>query len=259
VSAPAERSVTVNGQPCRVWESGTGAPVVYLAGIVGLPRWTPFLERLAARRRVVAPSLPGFSGGLGHDRLDSHLDWIAATLDLLEGAGVGSADLVGASVGGALAAEVAAMSPASVKKLVLIAPFGIYDEREPVADPFAQAPGAMPGMCCADPAKVAALLEMPAGTDPIEWQVSQVRASEAAARLLWPTSDTGLAKRLHRIACPTLVLWGSRDALVPASYAKRFADGIRGKTQVRSIEGAGHLADLDAPDKVADAVLEFLG
>jgi len=259
VSAPAERSVTVNGQACRVWEQGTGAPLVYLAGILGLPRWTPFLDRLAARRRVIVPSLPGFSGALGHDLLDSHLDWIAATLDLMDGAAAGPADLVGASTGGALAAEVAALSPAAVKKLVLVAPFGIFDEREPSADPFAQAPGAMPGMCCADPAKVTALLEMPAGTDPIEWQVSQVRASEAAARLLWPTGDTGIAKRLHRITCPTLVLWGSRDALVPASYAKRFADGIRGKTEVRGVEGAGHLADLDAPDKVADAVLQFLG
>jgi pimeloyl-ACP methyl ester carboxylesterase len=259
VSAPAERSVTVNGQPCRVWEAGTGAPVFYLAGILGLPRWTPFLERLAACRRVITPSLPGFAGALGHDRIDGHLEWISAALDLLDAVGLAGGDLVGASVGGALAAEVAAMSPASVKKLVLIAPFGLFDEREPVTDPFAQAPGLMPGMCCADPARVAALLEAPPGTEPIEWQVSQVRAAEAAARLLWPTSDTGLAKRLHRIACPTLVLWGSRDAIVPASYAKRFADGIRGRTQVRSIEGAGHLADLDAPDAVADAVLSFLG
>jgi pimeloyl-ACP methyl ester carboxylesterase len=259
MSAPAERGVMVNGQPCRVWEAGAGAPVGYLAGILGLPRWTPFLERLAARRRVIAPSLPGFPGAIGHDRIDSHLDWISATLDLLDAAGLGGADLIGASVGGALAAEVAAMSPASVKKLVLIAPFGIFDAREPGADPFAQAPGVMPGMCCADPAKVAALVEPPAGTDPIEWQVAQVRASEAAARLLWPTTDTGVVKRLHRIACPSLILWGSRDALVPASYAKRFADGIRGRTEVRSIEGAGHLADLDAPEKVADAVLDFLG
>jgi pimeloyl-ACP methyl ester carboxylesterase len=116
----------------------------------------------------------------------------------------------------------------------------------------------MPGLCCADPARVTALLEAPAGTDAIEWQVSQVRAAEAAARLLWPLGDTGLAKRLHRISCPTLVLWGSRDAIVPASYAKRFADGIRGKTQVASVEGAGHLADLDAPDAAATAVLSFL-
>jgi pimeloyl-ACP methyl ester carboxylesterase len=259
VSAPAERSITVNGKPCRVWEKGTGAPVGYLAGLLGLPKWTPFLDKLAARRRVIVPSIPGFSGALGHDQLDTHLDWIATALDLVEGAGLVRADLIGASVGGTLAAEVAAIAPTYVKKLVLLAPFGIYDEREPVLDVFAQAPGVMPGIACAQAGRVAELLEQPKDLDPIEWQVAQVRAQEAAARLLWPTSDTGIAKRLHRIQAPTLLIWGSRDAVIPASYAKRFADGIRAGTQVRSIDGAGHLVDLDAPDAVAEAVLGFLG
>jgi pimeloyl-ACP methyl ester carboxylesterase len=259
VSAPAERSIAVNGKPCRVWEKGTGAPVGYLAGLLGLPKWTPFLDRLAARRRVIVPSIPGFSGALGHDQLDTHLDWIIATLDLLDAADLDGCELAGHSVGGMLAAEVAAFSRATVKKLVLLAPFGIYDEREPVLDVFAQAPGVMPGIACAQAGRVAELLEQPKDLDPIEWQVVQVRAQEAAARLLWPTSDTGIAKRLHRIQAPTLLVWGSRDAVIPASYAKRFADGIRAKTQVRSIDGAGHLVDLDAPDAVAEAVLGFLG
>jgi pimeloyl-ACP methyl ester carboxylesterase len=81
---------------------------------------------------------------------------------------------------------------------------------------------------------------------------------EAAARLLWPLGDRGLAKRLHRIAAPTLLLWGSEDRIVPASYAKRFAEGIAGKAEVRSIPGAGHRLDLDAPDGAAEAVLAFL-
>ena len=58
-----------------------------------------------------------------------------------------------------------------------------------------------------------------------------MRALEAAARLLWPIGDRGLAKRLHRITAPTLLLWGSEDRIVPASYAKRFAAGIAGRTR----------------------------
>ena len=88
--------------------------------------------------------------------------------------------------------------------------------------------------------------------------MGQVRAMEAAARLLWPLGNRGLAKRLHRITAPTLLLWGSEDRIVPASYAKRFAAGIAGKTEIRSIAGAGHRADLDAPDATAEAVLAFL-
>ena len=149
MSAPAERSVTVNDEQCRVWEKGQGSPVFYLAGIAGLPRWTPFLDRLAERHRVVAPSLPGFSGATGHDRLDTLLDWISATLDLLEAAGLAGGDLIGASIGGALAAEAAAMAPGLVRRLVLIAPFGLYDRASPPLDPWAQKPGTWPGFVSA--------------------------------------------------------------------------------------------------------------
>ena len=131
--------------------------------------------------------------------------------------------------------------------------------REPVADVFAQRASELPPLFSAKPAEYAATLACPEGEDEVEWQIGQVRAMEAAARLLWPTGDLGLAKRLHRITAPTLLLWGSEDRIVPASYAKRFADGIAGPTEVRSIAGAGHRLDLDAPEEAAEAVLGFLG
>ena len=86
----------------------------------------------------------------------------------------------------------------------------------------------------------------------------RTRAQEAAARLLWPIGDLGLAKRLHRIRATTLILWGDQDRVVPASYAKRFAEAIAGDTTLQTIKGAGHLADLDAPDPTASTILDFL-
>lgn len=259
MSAVTERNVAVNGAPCRVWEKGRGAPVFYLAGFGGLPRWTPFLDRLAEHRRVVAPSLPGFPGGSGHDRLDTVLDWIGATLDLLEGAGMAGADLIGASVGGALAAEVAAMSPALVRRLVLIAPFGLYDPEAPPADPWAQKPGTLPALLSADAKTYTDFMAPPEGIAPEEWSIVTTRASEAAARLLWPLGDTRLERRLHRIRCPTLIVWGAGDKVLPPSYAERLAKGITGKTAMAIIPGAGHIAELDAPGRVAEAVLTALG
>lgn len=260
MSAPVERTVSVNGEPCRVLEKGSGAPLGYLAGLGGLPRWSPFLDRLAERRRVIVPSIPGFPGGLGHERLDTTEDWIAATLDLLEAAGLEGANLVGASVGGMLAAEAAAFSRATVKRLVLIAPFGLYDASEPVADLFARAPLELSAIWTSKPEALAERFAPPADAERLEeFQMELYRANVATARLVWPFGDRGLAKRLHRITAPTLLVWGSADRVVPASYAKRFADKIRGRTQVRSIEGAGHLADADEPEAVARAVLEFLG
>ncbi len=256
---PAERRVSLpRGIDARVWEKGEGEPVGFLGGLRGLPRWIPFLDRLAERRHVIAPSLPGFPGATGHLLLDDLPDWLAATLDLLEASGLETADLIGASVGGALAAEVAAFSRASVRRLVLIAPLGLFDASEPVADLFALRRSEVSALLSSRPDALDAFLAKPEGEDEIEWQVVQARAQEAAARLLWPTGDLGLAKRLHRIHAPTLLLSGSEDRVLPASYAKRFADGLGGLVQVQQIEGAGHLLELDAPDAAADAVLAFL-
>jgi pimeloyl-ACP methyl ester carboxylesterase len=252
------RSVAVNGLDCRVWEKGQGAPVGFLAGLGGLPSWPPFLDRLGERHRVVVPSLPGFPGALGHDRLDDIADWITAVLDLLDGASLSGADLIGASVGGMLAAEVAALSRASVKHLVLIAPFGLYDDADPTADPFATTPENLPGLLAANPDRLAERLSAPDGADAAEWAIELTRAHTAAARLLWPFGDRGLGKRLHRITARTLIVWGSADRILPPTYADRFARKIAGPTTVHKIEAAGHLVDVDAPDELARAVDEFL-
>lgn len=257
---PSVRSVQLGGSSYRVWEKGEGPPVGFLGGLRGLPRWPAFLDRLAEHRRVIAPSLPGFPGATtGHRELDDLPDWVSATLDLLEASGLEGADLVGASVGGALAAEVAAFARACVRRLVLIAPFGLFDVREPVADIWAVRESQLPELLSARPERLAAFLERPDGEDPVDWRIVQGRANEAAARLLWPTCDRGLAKRLHRIVSPTLILFGNEDRVVPPSYAKSFADRISAWVEVRSIEGAGHMAEIDAPDDVADAILAFLG
>jgi pimeloyl-ACP methyl ester carboxylesterase len=254
--AAAERSVEVNGVPCRVWEKGVGEPVGYLAGLGGLPAWTPFLDRLAARRRVVAPSLPGFPGAGGLEKLDDLLDWVTATLDLLEGAGLAGADLIGASVGGMLAAEVAALSPATVKRLALVAPFGLFDAARPTADVFAITPDQLPALLCENPATFAARMAPPAGADAEEWMIVLARAAQAAARLLWPLGERGLAKRLHRISAPTLIVWGAADQVIPPAYAETLAAGIRGPTRTATIAGAGHLVDVDAPDELARTICD---
>ena len=255
----ATRNARVRGEQVRVWEKGRGRPLGVLSGLFGFPSWTPFLEALSSRRRVVVPSLPGHPGGGDFRRLDDLADWVIATQELIEAAGLAGADVVGLGPGGTLAAEVAAFAPGFVKRLALVAPFGLYDEREPVADFWAKRATELPATFSAQPEKFAAeVLAPPAGADPIEFQVQQVRALEAAARLLWPFGDRGLGKRLHRIAAPTLLVWGGADRIVPASYAKRFAAGIAGRTRIRSLPDAGHRADFDAPEALAKAVLAFL-
>jgi pimeloyl-ACP methyl ester carboxylesterase len=248
-----ERTVRIGGESIRVWEKGKGAPIGYFAGLGGLNEWTPFLDSLASRRRVIVPSLPGFpGGGLLHKQLDTFADWVICTLDLLEASGLEGCELVGHSIGGLLAAEAAAFSRASVKSLVLIAPFGLYDETEPPADPWARRLPEIAPLFSAKPAEYAAArLTPPPGLsadDLTEWTIVQARAVESASRLLWPLGELGLVKRLHRITCPVKLVWGAEDRVIPPSYAKRFAQGLPGSADLQVIAGAGHALDFDAPE-----------
>jgi pimeloyl-ACP methyl ester carboxylesterase len=258
VSDPETLTVDVNGFPTRIWRKGSGPKIGFRAGFGGLPRWVPFLEELAQSRTVIVPSLPGFPGGdRGHTVLDTHLDWLLAIRDLLDKAELNGCDLAGSSVGASLALEMAALWPTSVRRLALIAPFGLFDEKDPPTDPWAQRGDAVAGLMCADPAIWTALKSVPEGANSVEWPIEQVRASEAAARIFWPLGNTRLEKRLGLVKAPTLLLWGAQDRIMPRSYADRFCSGIHGKTDVKVIDGAGHLAELDKPAEVAAAVVAF--
>lgn len=259
MSEPEASTIEVNGFSTRVWRKGIGPRLGFLAGFGGLPRWVPFLDDLAHLRTVIVPSLPGFPGGdRGHTVLDSHLDWLLAVREILDQVGLDGADLVGSSVGASLAAEAAALWPATVRKLVLIAPFGLFDEKNPPTDPWAQRSDAVPGLMCADPENWKALKSPPEGTNSIEWPIEQVRANEAAARIFWPLGNTRIEKRLRLIKAPTLLLWGEQDKVMPQAYAETFAKAIAGPTTTRIIAGAGHLAELDKPAEVAREINRFL-
>jgi pimeloyl-ACP methyl ester carboxylesterase len=258
LSQPETLTIDVNGFSTRIWRHGTGPKLGFLAGLGGLPRWMPFLDELAKSHTVIVPSLPGFPGGdRGHSVLDSHLDWLLAVREILDRAGLTGADLAGSSVGASLAAEVAALWPQTVGKLALIAPFGLFDETNPPADPWAQRADAVPGLMCADPEIWKAMKAVPEGANSVEWPIEQVRANEAAARIFWPLGNTRIEKRLRLIRAPTLLLWGEHDRIMPVAYADKFAKSIAGPTTVKIVAGAGHLAELDKPAEVVREISEF--
>ena len=233
MSEPHVFSVEVNGFASRVWQAGAGPKLGFLAGFGGLPRWVPFLDALARERTLIVPSLPGFPGGdRGHTVLDSQLDWVLAVRELLHRAGLDGADLAGGSVGGSFAAEVAAIWPDRVRRLALIAPWGLFDENEPATDPWAQRAPDVPALMCADAERWSALKAEPEGANSPEWTIEQTRAAEAAARAFWPLGNTKLEKRLPLINAPTLLMWGAEDRVMPPTYADRFAACDRRPTEI---------------------------
>jgi pimeloyl-ACP methyl ester carboxylesterase len=177
---------------------------------------------------------------------------------LLQKAGLEGADLAGNSVGGSFAAEVAAIWPHAVRRLALIAPWGLFDEKDPMTDPWAQRAPDVPALLCADPERWNQLKAEPEGANSPEWPIEQTRANEAAARAFWPLGNTRIEKRLPLIAAPTLLIWGEDDRIMPRGYADRFAAAIAGRTEITTIPGAGHLAELDKPDEVAAAILRWM-
>ena len=258
MSEPTTSTIDINGHACRVWTKGSGPKIGWLAGFGGLPRWVPFLDELAKSRTVIVPSLPGHPGATGHTLLDSHLDWIVAVRQIIAKSGLEGEDLAGSSVGGSFIAELAALWPSQVKRIAMIAPWGLFDENDPATDVWAQRPDDQPGVLCANPQIWTDLKAVPPGANSVEWPIEQVRASEAAARVFWPLGNTKIEKRLPLIQAPTLLLWGEQDRLMPRSYADKMASLIGGKATIRSIAGAGHLAELDQPEATAKAILEFM-
>ena len=257
-SEPADHlTVEINGFSCRVWQKGSGPKLGFLAGFGGLPRWIPFLDALAKERTVIVPSLPGFPGGeRGHTVLDSHLDWVLAAHELLRKAGLDGADLAGSSVGGSLAAEVAAIWPGSVKRLALIAPFGLFDEKDPATDPWAQRAPDVPGLMCADPARWEALKTEPEGPE-LAGMADRADARRRGRRphlLAARQHQAGKAPAADRGADPAdLGRAGPHHAARLRRQIRRAAS--RAGPRSRVIPGAGHLAELDKPDEVAAAIL----
>jgi len=259
VSEPAVDYVTVNEEECRVWRKGSGPKLGFLAGHGGLPKWIPFLDALADNFEVVVPSLPGYPGANGHQKLDAHIDWVLAVGDLLRATGLNdAAGLVGSGPGGSFAAEAAAFWPQSVPKLALIAPWGLFDEKDPMTDPWGQRKPDVAGLLCHNPDRWNDLKTAPEGANSVEWPIEQARAMEASARAFWPLGNSGLDRRLGRIRCPTLLLWGDADQIVPRSYAEKFVNGINGDSKIEIVADAGHLAELDRPAEVAAAIRSFV-
>lgn len=225
--------------------------VVYLPGMGGNVGVSPALAQLDVD--VVIPAVPGFSGESGFAAPTDYLGWLVATWDAIDASGAlddGPVPVIGASVGGMLAAELAALRPEVVSRLALLAPFGIADASRPGFDYFSlRGPDRLPHLFAKGVPAAFEQRFIDRGDD--EAPVATYIVDMATAALTWPLGDRGTAKRLHRIRCPQLVLLGGQDELLPPSLGSAWG----GATVV---DGAGHLLEWDCPDEVAAELRAFL-
>jgi pimeloyl-ACP methyl ester carboxylesterase len=242
--------------------SGDGPPLVYLHGPWGLAPDRAFIARLAGTHTVYAPRFPGTTSGDSEAAhlLDSWLDLVVYHGELLDALKLDGPIFAGHSFGGLVAAEMAAAAPKSVAKLVLIDPIGLWRDEDPVKNWMVLSEAERRPSLFADPNGAAAqkFFAVPSGEGERVDVLSQLIWSQACTgKFVWPVPDRGLKRRIHRIAAPTLIVWGEADRIAAPVYAQEFAKRVTG-AQVKLIDKAGHLPHLEQPEAVTDAVLGFL-
>jgi pimeloyl-ACP methyl ester carboxylesterase len=226
--------------------------LLYLHGAVGQKGWAPFLDRLSERFTVYAPVMPGYGSATGLEHLADLTDLTLYNLEVLNLLGVTRAHVIGHFLGGMIAAEMAAASPSSIDRLVLVSPAGVWRDEEPVADLLALNAKEISERLTATPDGAASL-------DGLTDELARDRMQDiaAAGKFLWPLPDRGLRRRTYRIKASTLILWGDRDRINPPSYAGDFAKMIA-RSQTGTVANAGHLLMLEQPAAFTDAVASFL-
>ena len=239
---------------------GSGEPLLFLHGAGGLRGWDPFLADLARRHTVYAPSHPGFESSSGLEHIDDVVDLVVYYNDLLDAMNIDSMHVVGHSMGGMIAAELAALSPHRVRRLVLANAVGLWLENYPVADFFAMTPDQLGIALWHDPqSEVARAMMAVPDDEQAQLQAFLVRMQHlaTAGKFLWPIPDKGLKKRIHRVKAPTLVLWGQSDGLVPVEYANAFQNAING-SQVSIMPRCGHMPMYENPAGFVEEITGFL-
>jgi pimeloyl-ACP methyl ester carboxylesterase len=214
----------------RVQVGGQGPALVYLHGAGGLV-WDPFVARLAETHTVYAPEFPGTSAGdpMAIDVLDGLWDVVLVYEEALRSLGLVGRPVIRRSFGGMLAAELAATLPSLFSHAVLLDPVGLWRDEVGVANWIAAAPSELPARLFADPTGPAAQAMFTPPDDPaaaVDGVAALVWAIGCTGKFLWPIPDRGLARRLHRIAARTLVVWGEQDNLISSIYAKDFGAAI---------------------------------
>ena len=251
------KTVSTPHVPVRYLEGGSGQPLVFLHGAGGVTAEDPFLNKLAESFHVYAPLLPGYGDSEECGELRDMLDITLHYWDVVEALGLKDPVLVGHSMGGMIASEMAAIAPHEVTRLGLICPAGLWLDDHPIVDMFSTLPYQMPALLFHDAEAGAAMMSSGRSMqDPGFLQaylVQNARQLGMAGRILFPIPDRGLSQRMYRIKAKTILVWGDSDQMIPPVYAQEFKRRITG-AQLVSIPEAGHMVALEKTKETVAAI-----
>jgi pimeloyl-ACP methyl ester carboxylesterase len=252
-------TIDLHGRPTVLMHAGDGPPFVYLHSTLGESfMWLPFYAAWAKKFRVYVPTHPGFGNSGGFDEVESIEDMAFHYVELFDALGLEEVCLGGVSLGGWIAAEFAARWPERVKKLWIADAPGLHVPEVPLPDMFAilHKREQLRELLFHRP------LEHMAGIvikeHPTEEQMmSAYQSLTVLARLVWQRPyDPKLARRLRRVQCPTLLIWGANDRLVPPAYGEAYKKHIAG-ARLELIPNCGHLPMFEAEAEFVRLVADF--
>lgn len=250
---------TRRGIHVQVFEAGSAQapPLVFLHGVLGLLSDNTFLELLAQRYHVLAPELPGYGGSSDEEQLEDMLDFTLHGWDVVDALQIEQPVLVGHSLGGMIAAEMACVAPTSIGKLVLVAPFGLWLDEQPIPDLYSFLPFEFGDVLFHDRERAAQLLV--GATDVAEpdalrqFFIDNARRLGTAGKILFPIPNRRISKRLYRLSTETLVVWGEDDRLIAPAYAAHWA-ALLPRARAECIKEAGHMLPYEQPQRLAALV-----
>ncbi|MCC6008393.1 MAG: alpha/beta hydrolase [Rhodobacteraceae bacterium] len=253
--AHSEGFETITGCKVRVMRGGAGAPLVFLHGASGAAKWLPFMEELSSRFEVIVPEHPGFGQSDTPEWLDSISDLAFFYHDFIDHLGLGPVHLMGTSLGGWVAAEMAVRSCEMLRSLTLVAPAGIHVPGVKRADMFLMSPEELTEALFHDKA-MAANMPQPASEEEL---MVVLKNRLMTAKLGWSPRfhNPDLKKWLHRVSVPTMILWGDDDRLLPAAYGPAYRDLIPGAT-LEVIARCGHLPHVEQADLFTRKATAFI-
>lgn len=252
-----ETMIDIRGCKVNLRRGGSGAPLLFLHGAGGVPGWIPAFQTLAESFDVLVPDHPTFGLSDHPEWLDDMNDLALFYMDFLEELELDGVHLVGQSLGGWLALEMAVRSCERLASLTLVGSAGIRIQGKPIADIFMMDPEDLTRALFVDQSFAERILGMNLTEEQID---IQLRNRVSTARLGWQPRlfNPSLRKWLHRIKVPTHVIWGDSDRIIDPAYAEEFGKVISG-AEVTVIEKAGHLPHVEKAEPFVEAVTGFIG
>jgi pimeloyl-ACP methyl ester carboxylesterase len=252
---PSQHVLELDGCTLHYRRAGSGPPLLFLHGFDGAV-WSPFFDALARDYDVILPDHPGYGGSSMPAWLRSVHDLAYFYLDAMRELGLAGVHVMGHSIGGWIASELAIRQTASLATLTLIAPAGLRVKGVERADIFLLAPEKLIRTLYTDQQLAETLIAAAANDEQAD---VDAKNRFTTARLAWHPRmfDPQLAVWLHRIDVPTLIVWGADDRIIPPACAEPFRALVPG-ARVATIARAGHVPHRERPDDVLAQVVPFL-